>query len=302
MTPSGSIPERFDLEALYAQLQVHLEAERWIDAIAICYRILNIEPGYRDVPLLLEGTRKQLALERERSRMAKEVWRGTLAPVMERTQPGRRHWLPMFLILGLGVCLLGAVLALFILRSQGRLPPTRARPEAAATVRSVQTPSAAMAVTDMQSYVNSEGQFLLKYPQGWVIKESPSEGQSLRIVIITPEARDQPERVTIFFAPGSGQNAEQVWISVLGFMQAMQDEEAEDWLLGEATSTSIGGYHARQIPFRYRYIESGTEWQGLIVGLVHDSMNYAFIAEAPTVRWLWAWSFFEPILNSIQFQ
>jgi len=121
-------------------------------------------------------------------------------------------------------------------------------------------------------------------------------------VIITPQARDQPERVTIFFAPGSGQSAEQVWISFLGFMQSIQDEDVEDWLLGEATSTSIGGYHARQIPFRYRHVKSETEWQGLIAGLVHDSMNYAFTAEAPRARWPWAWPLFEQIFDSIQFQ
>jgi len=154
----------------------------------------------------------------------------------------------------------------------------------------------------MQPYTNREGQFLLQYPQGWVVKESPSEGQPLRILIITPEARDEPERITILFAPGSGQSAEQVWISGLGFVQSVQDEDAEDWLLGEAFSTSIGGYHARQIPFRYRHVRSETDWQGLIAGLVYDSMNYALIAEAPVSRWPWAWPFFEGILDSIQFQ
>jgi len=39
MAPSESTPEELDLEGLYAQLQAHLEAERWIEAIAACYRI-----------------------------------------------------------------------------------------------------------------------------------------------------------------------------------------------------------------------------------------------------------------------
>ena len=106
----------------------------------------------------------------------------------------------------------------------------------------------------------------------------------------------------LFFAPDSEGSAEQVWISVLGFVQAMQDEDVESWLLGEATSTSIGGYHARQIPFRYRHIKTETDWQGLIAGLVYDSMNYAVIAEAPTARWPWAWPLFEQVFDSIQFQ
>jgi hypothetical protein len=159
-----------------------------------------------------------------------------------------------------------------------------------------------MAATDMQFYTNSEGQFLLKYPQGWLVQESPSEGQPVRIVIITPEARDEPERITIVFAPGSGQSAEQVWVSGLGFIQSVHDEDAEDWLLGEAFSISIGGYHARQIPFRYTHVRSEIDWQGLITGVRYDSMNYAVIAEAPASRWPWAWSFFEQILSSIQFQ
>lgn len=116
-----------------------------------------------------------------------------------------------------------------------------------------------------------------------MVRESPSEGQALRVVVITPQARDEPERITIIFGPGGIQSAEQVWISVLGFMQAMHNQDAEDWLLGEAGSTSIGGYHARQIPFRYAHVESETHWQGLVAGLVRDSMNYAFVTEALAV-------------------
>ena len=93
-----------------------------------------------------------------------------------------------------------------------------------------------------------------------------------------------------------------MWVSVLGLIQAMQDEETEDWLLGEATSTVIGGYHARQIPFRYSHLGSESEWRGLIMGTVYDSMNYALISEAPMSRWSKAWPLFEQIIESIQFQ
>ena len=91
MAPSESPVEGFDLETLYGELQAPLEAARWIEAIAVCHRTLNMEPDYRDVPQLLEREREQPALDRERSRMAKEAGRGTLAPVMARAQPrGRR--------------------------------------------------------------------------------------------------------------------------------------------------------------------------------------------------------------------
>ena len=192
---SESLLEGFDPNTLYVRLQAHLEAGHWIEAIAVCYRILNVEPDYRDVSQLLERAREQLALEREQSRRAKEAWRGILAPVTERTQPRRRRWLLVLFILGLGTCLLAVVLAVVILLFRRQLSVVRA-PLGPGTA---QTPWAPMAVADMQSYTNSEGRFLLKYPQGWVIKESPSEGQPLRIVLITPEARDQPERVTILF-------------------------------------------------------------------------------------------------------
>jgi hypothetical protein len=302
MSHSESPAEGFDPETWYTQLQVHVETERWIEAIAICYRILNVEPDYRDVPQLLERARKQLALEREQSRIAKEAWRGTLTPVMERTPPRPRRWRLVFLIVGLGALLLSAVLIVVVPRFQGQLPGLRGRPEPRATAGSAEIPRAPMAVTEMQSYINSEGRFLLKYPQAWGVKESPSEGQPLRIVIITPEARDEPERITIIFAPGSGQSAEQVWISGLGFIQSVQDEDTEDWLLGEAFSASVGGYHARQVPFRYTHAPSETDWQGLIAGVVYDSVNYALIAEAPLSRWSWSWPVFEQVLNSIQFQ
>ena len=91
MEPSDLPAEGFDLETLYAELQSHLEAERWIEGIAVCHRILGIEPGYRDVLQLLEMSRTQLALEREQSRMARDAWRGSLAPVMERTRPRPRR-------------------------------------------------------------------------------------------------------------------------------------------------------------------------------------------------------------------
>ena len=91
MLPSESLAEGFDLETAYAQLQAHIEAERWIEAIAVCHRILNRQPGYCDVPQLLDGARRQLGSERERSRMAREAWRGTLAPVMDGAQPRRRR-------------------------------------------------------------------------------------------------------------------------------------------------------------------------------------------------------------------
>ena len=206
-----------------------------------------------------------------------------------------------FLIVGLGA-LLFSVLWVVMPGFQGQLPIMRARPEPEATARPAQAPRAPMAATDVQYYSSSEGRFLLKYPHDWLIEESPSGDRPLRIVLITPEARHEPERVTIFFGPGSGQSAEQVWISVLSFMQAMQDEDTEDWLLGEAISTSIGGYHARQIPFRYTHVKSQSEWQGLITGLVHDSMNYAMIAEAPISRWPRVWPLFEQIYISVQFQ
>lgn len=302
MVPSDLPAVGFDLEILYAELQAHVEAERWIEGIAVCHRILGIEPGYRDVPQLLEVSRKQLALERERSRMARDAWRGTLAPVMERTPPRPRRWRLVFLIVGLGALLLSAVLIVAGPRLKGQLLLLRGRPEPSATAESAEVPSAPAAVTDMLPYANSEGNFFLKVPKEWVVSESPTEGQPLRIVIITPEARDEPERITIVFAPGTGQSAEQVWISGLGFLQSVQDEDTEDWLLGEAFSTSIGGYHARQIPFRYTHIRSESEWQGLITGVALGSTNYVLIAEAPISRWRWAWSFFEQILNSIQFQ
>ena len=290
--------EGLDLEALYTQLQAHLEAEQWVEAIAACYRILNTESDYRDVSQLLERARKQLAFDREQSRGAREAWHSTLTPAREATHPRRRRWLSLLLILGVSVGLVGVVLAIviFIPRGQKHVPVEGTGSE------SVQPPSASMAVTDMQYYVNSEGHFLLKYPEDWTIEESPAEEQSLRVVIITPEARDQPERITILFAQGSGQGAEQVWVSVLGLIQAMQDEETEDWLLGEATSTVIGGYHARQMPFRYSHLKSESEWRGLIMGMVYDSMNYALISEAPMSRWSKAWPLFEQILDSIQFQ
>ena len=153
----------------------------------------------------------------------------------------------------------------------------------------------------VQFYTNEEGQFHLKYPEGWVVQESPAEGQSLRIVMITPEAGDEPERITIVFGPGRGQSAEQVWVTGLCFIQSVHGDEVEDWYLGEAYSMSIGGHHARQIPFRFTHARSESDWQGLVTGVVYDSTNYAVIAEAPASRWMWAWYFFERILDSIQF-
>jgi len=302
MVPSDLPGEGFDLESLYAELQAHLEAERWIEGIAICHRILGIEPGYRDVAQLLEGSRKQLALERERSRIATETWRGTMAPVMERTPPRPRRWRLAFLIVGLSALLLSAVVIVVLPRFRGQLPLVGGRSQPSATEESAEALPEPVAVTDMLPYANSEGKFLLKVPKEWVVSESPTDGQSLRIVIITPEARDEPERISIIFVPGSGQSAEQVWISGLGFLQSVQEEDTEDWLLGEAFSTSIGGYHARQIPFRYTHIRSESEWQGLITGVARGSTNYVLIAEAPISRWPWAWSFFEQILSSVQFQ
>lgn len=301
MALSESTSEELNLEDLYAQLQAHLEAERWIEAIATCYRILHAQPNYRDVPQLLERARKQLAIEREQSRRAREMWRSTWAPMAERAQPQRGRWL-LALLIGLGLCALSVVLALALPRLREQLPIMGAQPRVSATPSAIQTPWAPTATAGMQPYVSSEGHFFLKYPQDWMVKESPSEGRPLRIVILTPKAMDQPERLSIFFAPGSGQTPEQIWISILGFMQAVREEDVEDWRLGEATSTSIGGYHARQIPFHYRHVESEVEWRGLIVGVVYDSMNYAFVAEAPGVRWLWAWPIFEQILDSVQFQ
>jgi len=164
MARSESPTEGLDLEGPYGQLQAHLEAEPWIEAIAVCYRILDVEPDYRDVSQLLARAREQLALEREQSRIAKEAWRGAQAPVTERTRP-RRRWFLVLLIFGLGACLFSAALTVVILRSQGRLPAMQARPEPGATARPVQGPSAPMAIADMQLYTNSEGRFLLKYPQ-----------------------------------------------------------------------------------------------------------------------------------------
>jgi hypothetical protein len=289
------------LEELYAELQAHLGAERWIESIAVCYRILGVEPGYRDVPQLLERSRHQLALERERSRTATEAWRGAVVPAMRSSQPGPGRWRVAFFA-ALGILLLVAALIVLVprLREQPLMLGRRSEPRSAA--KSAEIPSAPVSTADMLYYASDEGRFLLKYPQGWVVQESPSEGQSVRIVIITPEARDEPERITVVFARGGGQSPEQVWVSGLGFMQSVHNEDAEDWLLGEAYSITTGGHHARQIPFRYTHVKSGTEWQGLVTGVVHDSMNYALVAEAPTSRWPWAWSFFEPILGSIQFQ
>jgi len=300
MTTPQSASERFDLESAYAQLQAHLEAEHWVESIAACYRILNVEPTYRDVSALLERARKQLALERERTKSATEAWRGTLAPVMGRSQSRPNRWLLALLVLGLTGCSLSVVAALFLPSFREQLPIIKVGSEPGVTATPAQLPSAPTP-GGTQAYVSTEGRFFLQYPQGWMVRESPSEGQSLRAVIITPEAIDEPERITIIFGPGGGQSAEQVWITVLGFMQAMHDEDAEDWLLGEAVSTSIGGYHARQIPFHYRDVKSETDWQGLIAGLVRDSVNYAFVTEAPVARWQWAWPLFQPMLNSVQF-
>jgi len=301
MVPSESPAESSDLEALYTQVREHLKAERWIEAIATSYRILHREPGYRDVPQLLEKARKQLAFEGERYRKAGEVWRSAVTPAVEKRQPRRRRWLP-FAVLALGLVVVGVALAVAIphFRRPGRGAEVSSESDAGAV--SAPSASASAATVEMQYYVNAEGRFLLKYPRGWLVEESPAEGQPLRIVLITPEARDKPERVTIFFAPGEGQSAEQVWISVLGLIQAMQDEDTEDWLLGEAISTSVSGYHARQMPFRYTHVRSGTSWRGLIIGVVYDSMNYALVAEAPTTHWPLVWPLFEQILGSVQFQ
>jgi hypothetical protein len=284
-------------EALYAQLQADLAAKRWIEAVATCYRILHAEPDYRDVSQLLEEARKQLALDREPSRIAGETRRRTAMPAVARPRPGRRRWPSWLLIPGLAIIMAGVALAAVLMHPWRSLQGTMAGPTVDSATMSPQTTTAGMTY-----YVNSDGRFLLKYPEGWVTEESPPEGQSLRIVFIIPETKAQPARIAIFFAPGGGQSADQVWISVLGLVQATQDENTEDWLLGEATSTSIGGYHARQMPFRYRHTPSEVDWRGLIVGLAYNSTNYAFVVEAPAAHWPQAWPLFEEVLNSIQFQ
>ncbi|MEA3408083.1 MAG: hypothetical protein U9R48_08395 [Chloroflexota bacterium] len=301
MAPPTSPDEERHLEDLYTELQAHMEAEHWIEAVALCYRILHVEPDYQDVPQLLERARERLAGEREHPMRVQEPQRGAWNRAVGGERPRRRRWLSMLLVL-LGIALLGGLVAVAVPRFRSRLPLMGARTAPMATAAPTLMPPTPVVTAGRRSYTSSEGDFSLTYPQDWMLRESPAEGQPLRIVIITPQARDEPERITIFFASGGGQSAEQVWVSALGFVQAMHDEDAEDWWLGEAASTSIGGYHARQVPFRYRHIASEAEWRGLIVGLVQNSMNYAFIAEAPTGRWLGVWPSFEGILSSVQFR
>lgn len=299
--PSEPRERGSESEDLYVELQAHLEDGRWIESITLCHRILDAEPGYRDVAQILETCRHQLASEREQSRTARDTWRGAMAPVLKHEQPRSRRWL-WVLLAGFGALLLGAVVIAALSRFREQLPLFGRRSEPSGITGPAEIPPVSVPVTGAQFYTNEEGRFLLKYPEGWVVQESPAEGRSLRIVMITPQAGDEPERITIVFGPGSGQSAEQVWVTGLGFIQSVHGDKVEDWYLGEAFSMSVGGHHARQIPFRYTHIRSENDWQGLVTGVVYDSMNYAVIAEAPASRWPWAWSFFEGIMDSMQFR
>lgn len=295
-----------DLESLYEELQDHLATEQWIEAIAIAYRILALEPSYRDVEELLDRAKQGLgaAEERRGAGMA-----GAPPLAVEVEAPVRRwRWLPWLVALGgAGVVMLGLLVAgYFGLRALGLIEPGLLIPkeqEGTPTVTAQASPE--VGITEeptsppkVETYVGDRGHFSIRYPAEWAVSESDAP---LNAIVFT---EPWEENVTVFmvvFGPGGGESAEQVWHDVLTIMQLAFREERSNWWISEAESTQADGEHARKVRFTYTQIEDQLLRRGYAIGFVHGGINYALIGEAAREDWEEKSPLLESMIESFRF-
>jgi len=277
-----------DLESLYEELQDHLATEQWIEAIAIAYRILALEPSYRDVEELLDRAKQGLsAAEEER-----KADRARAAPLtVEVEAPMRRTWRWLLWLAGLGgIGIALIVLLAFGLRALGLLElgfPTLREEKATPTVTMQVSPAIRateepISPSGVRSHLSDEGRFSVQYPARWTVSES--EGP-LNAIVFTEPGEENVAVFMVIFGTSGGESAEQVWHDVLTVIQLSSQEERANWWISEAQSVQVDGEHARMVGFTYTWVEDEFRRRGYAIGLVHGDINYALIGESAREDW-----------------
>lgn len=144
-----------------------------------------------------------------------------------------------------------------------------------------------------------EANISIQYPEGWILERTILEGFNSMIFRETVE-EDAPE-LTILSGSAEGQDADQILGEALSLIQTLGGEGKKDWQVGGAESVTLGEWQGRRILAEYTRATSGIRHKVYLVGIVGDSLGYAFVADAPLDDWDQDWRIFEDMLGSLHF-
>jgi hypothetical protein len=158
------------------------------------------------------------------------------------------------------------------------------------------TPTASAGV---QAYTDEEAKLSIQYPEGWIVERTILEDLNATIFRETVE-EDAPELI-VLSGSAEGQDADQVLDEALALIQTLSGEADKDWQVGEAESVTLGEWQGRRIFAEYTRATSGFRHKVYLLGIAGDSLNYAFVADAPLDEWDKNWPIFEDMLESLRF-
>ena len=151
----------------------------------------------------------------------------------------------------------------------------------------------------IKAYTDEEAKLSIQYPEGWIVERTILEDLNAMIFRETVE-EDAPELIVL---SGSAEdwNADQVLDEALSLIQMLGGEAEKDWQIGEAESITLGEWQGRRLFAEYTSATSGVRHKVYLVGIVGDSLNYAFVADASLDDWDKNWLIFEAMLDSLRF-
>ena len=158
------------------------------------------------------------------------------------------------------------------------------------------TPTATVGI---KAYTDEEAKLSIQYPEGWIVERTILEG--LNVMIFRETVEEGAPELTVLSGAAEGRSAHQVLEEALSLIKMLGGEAKRDWQVGEAESVAIGERQGRRIFAEYTRATSGIRHKVYLLGIVGDSLHYAFIADAPLNDWDRNWPIFEAMLESLRF-
>ena len=155
------------------------------------------------------------------------------------------------------------------------------------------------ATASIKTFTSEEAKLSIQYPEGWIVERTILEDLNAMIFRETVE-EDAPE-LTVLSGSAEDKSTDQVLDEALSLIQMLGGEAEKDWQIGEAESVTLGEWQGQRLFAEYTSATSGVRHKVYLVGIVGDSLNYAFVADAPLDDWDRNWPIFEAMLDSLRF-
>ena len=151
----------------------------------------------------------------------------------------------------------------------------------------------------MKVYTDEAAKLSIQYPEGWIAERMIFE--DFNVIIFRETVEEDAPELTILSGSAEDQRADQILDEALSLIQTLRGGASKDWQVGEAEPATLRERQGRRHFVEYTSATYGIRRKVYLLGIVGDSMNYAFIADVPLDDWDQNWRIFEAMLDSLRF-